>query len=959
MDLQKLFQKVNIQSQLRSIAGVFFNEDRINSTDYKPSYQRNYVWDADKASYFIESIFIGTDVPPLIYFQNDGLTEIIDGRQRYETILNFVQGKLKLKKSGLPKLGGLKDFVGKSFNDLSEEYQDLFKQTRLRIIEFQFSCDEHTKEEEEILKHEIFQRYNTGITPLKGTDVDKAEYTDDDLIQSFSQRLADEKIYEQFKDNFRFDKPNLEVYLREIRELLVANIMPVKFYARQTKTLIKHYFDFLSDKAADDNTTDEIIDSFFSKLTIIDQIRNAFEARCTGYNRLVSECLFWAFSLLEANDLDYTRYGKGDLDRLVSYLISNISHFPILRSSFADMRYLRYKCTADFFGEDNTTINFTEFLDISDAFKQYNKEVTSEKQSHMVEFKNLHINKQDATTNDVSDVCSMVSQKNYLIRPSYQRKEVISIKKASRIIESLLLNIKLPPIFVYARQDKTFEVVDGQQRLLSILGFIKRPYRNENGDEEHSKIEGFRLRLKDSILKTYDNKTFEELPVPIQRKLMSAGIWIVEINEQNNENFDPIDLFVRLNNKPYPIIADTFEMWNSYINRDIIETVKMMNVRYKSWFYLRKTRSVRMENENLLTILAYFESKVKSVPQSEWLDNGLYPDKTMDIYVAGGDISCRLKSKTEVTRFLEDDIENSIDCINRLEFGFIDNLETLLRIKSNKTDESNNAKIMDDLMCIDNGKRTIQGFYVLWLLCHDLNFNILKDRALDIYNEIKTVLLLMKKTDKVAEFISHIYDFRNRFCEPNTDDVLCTSIGKIAEIQPALRSDDVLQFSKKIEIGASRLSFATDKDDENTIILHVNRKLIEPGFVESVLASNVFFISLPKDSDTVTLSRIASFSIPYIDIKTQRLFVKLLSLIKQSGNESIERHYFQVVLDLALMEVFSPSYVHRFNIHLVEHLEVELKNDLTMEDAYQRWVSPDSEIRLNVYRVKDIANSKQ
>ena len=536
MDLQKLFQKVNIQSQLRSIAGVFFNEDRINSTDYKPSYQRNYVWDADKASYFIESIFIGTDVPPLIYFQNDGLTEIIDGRQRYETILNFVQGKLKLKKTGLPKLGGLNDFVGKSFNDLSEEYQEIFKQTRLRIIEFQFSCDEHTKEEEEILKHEIFQRYNTGITPLKGADVDKAEYNDNDLIQRFTQRLADEKIYKLFKENFRFDKPSLEVYLREIRELLVANIMPVKFYARQTKAIIKHYFDFLSDKATEDETIDEIINCFFSKLSVIGQIRNGVEVRGAGYNRLVSECLFWAFSLLEENDLDYTRYGKSDQDRLVSYLISNLSHFQILRSSFADMRYLRYKCMADFFGKDNPSLNFNEFLDISEAFKLYNKEVTSEKQSHLVEFKNLHINKQDATTNDVSDVCSMVSQKNYLIRPSYQRKEVINIKKASRIIESLLLNIKLPPIFVYARQDKTFEVVDGQQRLLSILGFVKRPYRNEKGDEEHSKIEGFRLKLKDGILKDLDNKSFEELSLSIQRRLLSAGIWIVEINEKNNEN---------------------------------------------------------------------------------------------------------------------------------------------------------------------------------------------------------------------------------------------------------------------------------------------------------------------------------------------------------------------------------------------------------------------------------------
>ena len=33
---------------------------------------------------------------------------------------------------------------------------------------------------------------------------------------------------------------------------------------------------------------------------------------------------------------------------------------------------------------------------------------------------------------------------------------------------------------------------------------------------------------------------------------MSTDLWVIEINEKINPEFDPIDLFVRLNNKPYP-----------------------------------------------------------------------------------------------------------------------------------------------------------------------------------------------------------------------------------------------------------------------------------------------------------------------------------------------------------------------------------------------------------------------
>ena len=39
---------------------------------------KNYVWDNNKATYFIESILIGTEVPPLIFFDNNKIFSLIN-----------------------------------------------------------------------------------------------------------------------------------------------------------------------------------------------------------------------------------------------------------------------------------------------------------------------------------------------------------------------------------------------------------------------------------------------------------------------------------------------------------------------------------------------------------------------------------------------------------------------------------------------------------------------------------------------------------------------------------------------------------------------------------------------------------------------------------------------------------------------------------------------------------------
>lgn len=953
MELQEIFSRVKIQTSLRSIEGVFFDDEKKNSTNYNPSYQRNYVWDADKASYFIESIFIGTEVPPLIYFNNNGMLEIIDGRQRYETILKFVENKLRLKKSGLPKLGNLTDFADKTFEELNESYKNIFKKTRLRIMEFSFNYDNHTPEDEEKLKHEIFQRYNTGITPLKSLDVGKAEYSNDGLVQAFREELHKKEKYEVVSDLFHFDKLTEDVLLQEIRELLVINIMPIRFYAQQTKQIIKRYFDFISDKTTESESQDEVVADFFDKLTVISKIKNVLSAKGCEYNRIYSECLFWALSVMRSSDKSIDLQEE-ECQEIALFLLDKKDAFTITRSSFAGSKISRYGIIAEYFGK-KYNIDFNEYLKQGDTFNSQKAKMSEGHKSQPIEIRYLHRYKQEPTTYDVSDIFRMVKQERYLIRPTYQRGEVISIKKASSIIESLLLDIKLPPIFVYARQDDVYEVIDGQQRLLSILAYMKMSYKNEQGVFEESKNNGFALNLKDGILKSYHGKHFDQLPTTDQKKLKSAGLWVVEISEIGNEDFDPIDLFVRLNNKPYPIKPHTFEMWNSYIKRSIIDTVKDIYQRHKSWLYLRKTNDVRMDSENILTILAYFQHVFTSVSKSEWID-GIYPDKTVDLFMAGDKLSCRLKSKVEITRFLEQkDITHVIKAINSLEFDFIAKLEVLLEEYAMPTSRSDMAKTLDSIMCIENSKRTIQGFYILWLLLHDIPKDSIEKDAASLGDKIKGFFKLAKNVTNKDEFIANFKSFKLYNAREATSDCLWTVAGNIVKTSSEYFSDADFAIRRHLDFPAKQavLTSATDaQTSKDLFYVKVKREGFLKGYIKVFFLSERFYDFVSKDvsGEYITQKALQSFPIPYVSLETQEAVVKLLDLLEKSEKGSMEWIFFSNVMRCVILQLYGKVNI---GIVITEVIGKDLSdNELSPTEAYKKWSSPDSVIRLATFRIK-------
>ncbi|TBT88317.1 DUF262 domain-containing protein [Vibrio parahaemolyticus] len=190
-EFNRLF-KNNLKINTRTISvKTLLSERNLSRINYKPYYQRNYVWDAKKATFFIESILLGTDIPPLIFFKSGKNIEVIDGRQRFETLKRFKESSFKLTTHGLMELKVLQD---ENFNTLNPEIKEAFLNTKVRLFEFEVVNEPRLSIElEDKIKKEIFRRYNTGITPINSMELDNAKYDKDSLTSVIKEYLETNK----------------------------------------------------------------------------------------------------------------------------------------------------------------------------------------------------------------------------------------------------------------------------------------------------------------------------------------------------------------------------------------------------------------------------------------------------------------------------------------------------------------------------------------------------------------------------------------------------------------------------------------------------------------------------------------------------------------------------------------------------------------------------------------------
>jgi hypothetical protein len=131
------------------------------------------------------------------------------------------------------------------------------------------------------------------------------------------------------------------------------------------------------------------------------------------------------------------------------------------------------------------------------------------------------------------------------IAPAYQRQFRWDEQRQSALVESVLLGIPVPPLFMATNQSPgvqtQWEVVDGLQRLLTLVNFA--------GDEEARIASGMReiLRFKEmDKLTTFENCRFSDLPEDIQSALLDRPMRVVVLNDKSDLQVR-YDLFERLN----------------------------------------------------------------------------------------------------------------------------------------------------------------------------------------------------------------------------------------------------------------------------------------------------------------------------------------------------------------------------------------------------------------------------
>jgi uncharacterized protein with ParB-like and HNH nuclease domain len=142
----------------------------------------------------------------------------------------------------------------------------------------------------------------------------------------------------------------------------------------------------------------------------------------------------------------------------------------------------------------------------------------------------------------VRQLYEMIQEKMVDVTPEYQRHFIWDNTRQSQLIESLILGIPVPSLFMATNKDSTWEVIDGLQRLTTIVNFI-------GNDNSINKINKSSIKLKLGGLEKLDSLNglkFEELPKSIQLMFMTRPLKVTVLNDRSDFEVR-YDLFERLN----------------------------------------------------------------------------------------------------------------------------------------------------------------------------------------------------------------------------------------------------------------------------------------------------------------------------------------------------------------------------------------------------------------------------
>jgi hypothetical protein len=154
----------------------------------------------------------------------------------------------------------------------------------------------------------------------------------------------------------------------------------------------------------------------------------------------------------------------------------------------------------------------------------------------------------------IGEIASLYRDGDLIINPNFQRFFRWDIRRKAKFIESILLRIPIPPIFVFKIDNGKWELIDGLQRLSTLLEFMgELPDPKTGGTKRPEPLVGTQyLPALDKVVWSPDTAgLFPEedkvktLPSPLQRAIKRGKLGI-QILEKKSDISSKYDLFQRL-----------------------------------------------------------------------------------------------------------------------------------------------------------------------------------------------------------------------------------------------------------------------------------------------------------------------------------------------------------------------------------------------------------------------------
>jgi len=153
----------------------------------------------------------------------------------------------------------------------------------------------------------------------------------------------------------------------------------------------------------------------------------------------------------------------------------------------------------------------------------------NEKETLMIEEKDrqVYFRKKDFT---VEVLFRKFQRGDLILQPEFQRKYIWDLSKASRLIESALLDVPLPIIYLAEEENSTYSVIDGQQRLQSFFDFINNKFKLRNLP----------------VLSELNKLHFMDLEKKYQSRIQDYSLSIIIIRKESHSDLK-FEIFTRLN----------------------------------------------------------------------------------------------------------------------------------------------------------------------------------------------------------------------------------------------------------------------------------------------------------------------------------------------------------------------------------------------------------------------------